>query len=71
MRGNLARLGTLDFVFYEGTSGGGFQHSYFKTPAVAADVLLLGNGRAPGAENGRPLRKIDEHIWAIDDDYLR
>ena len=63
----------VDIVFYEG----GFEgkavssHSYYLSPSVGADMILLVRGHAPGAENGRPLEKIGDHMFIIRDDYLR
>lgn len=46
-------------------------HDFFYTnPAVSSDlILLLKEGRPPGAENGRPLRKITDHLWSIEPSY--
>ena len=68
----LRRSTNVDFVVYSGSVGGGFGHSYFRTPAVVADTILIGRDlREPGAENGRPLEPLGNHFWEIDDDYLR
>ena len=68
----LRRSTNVDFVLYTGGGGGKFGHSYFRTPVVVADtVLLVRDGREPGAENGRPLEPLGDHFWRIGDDYLR
>ena len=48
-------------------------HSYFYShPAVLSDlILILRDGRDPGAEHGRPLAKLSNVFWAIEDDYPR
>ncbi len=66
------RSTNVDVVVYTGTGGGGFRHSYWRVPAVRADTVLVArDGREPGAENGRPLKKLGNHFWEIGDDYLR
>jgi esterase/lipase superfamily enzyme len=47
-------------------------HSYFITnPAVLSDIILvLRDGRRAGAENGRPLERMDGVFWSLDDRYL-
>ena len=53
------------------TKPGSFGHNYFySNPAVCSDLLLvLRYGKAPGAENGRPLGTEDNGFWVIDDNY--
>ena len=53
------------------TKPGSFGHNYFySNPAVSSDLLLvLRYGRAPGAENGRPLKGEADGFWHIDDKY--
>lgn len=48
-------------------------HTYFsESPAVSSDlILILRDNRAPGAENGRPLKERMTNFWEIRDDYLR
>ena len=60
-------------IQYEGRTGGAFGHNYFRSnPAVASDlVLTVRYGRAPGAENGRPLEHVTGFFWKIDDSYLK
>jgi hypothetical protein len=38
---------------------------------VGADTILLVRGHAPGAENGRPMEKVGDHMFIIRDDYLK
>ena len=62
----------VDLVFYDAEKGGfASSHAYYLTPAVGADLVLLIRGHAPGAENGRPLEKVDDHLFIIRDDYLK
>jgi hypothetical protein len=44
-------------------------HSYFITdPAVLSDIILvLRDGNRAGAENGRPLGRMDGVFWSLDD----
>ncbi len=46
-------------------------HSYFYSdPAVSSDlILLMGYGRKPGAENGRPLIPVGPNFWRIEKGY--
>ena len=39
--------------------------------AVALGVALGFLLRLSGQDEGRPLERIDERLWAIDDDYLQ
>ena len=70
---NIESEGRDTVIEYEGRAGGTGGHDYFRTnPAVASDlVLTVRYGRAPGAENGRPLEHVDGFFWKIDDDYLK
>ena len=63
----------VDIVFYEGSFKGKSvsSHSYYLSPSVGADIVLLVRGHKPGAEHGRPLEKIGDHMFIIRDDYLR
>ena len=47
-------------------------HSYvFSNPAVLSDlILVLRDGRPPGATYGRPLNQPAEGIWELTDAYL-
>lgn len=47
-------------------------HGYFyNNPAVSSDVILiLRDGRDPGAENGRPLKPLAAELWRIEDGYM-
>jgi len=53
------------------TKPGAFGHNYFySNPAVSSDlILVLRYGRAPGAENGRPLKSDGKGFWLVDDNY--
>ncbi len=46
-------------------------HGYFiDNPAVLSDlILVLRDGRLPGAEHGRPLRPIEGQFWGLDRNY--
>jgi esterase/lipase superfamily enzyme len=63
----------MDIVFYEGSFEGKAvsSHSYYLSPSVGADTILLVRGHAPGAENGRPMEKVGDHMFIIRDDYLK
>lgn len=63
----------VDFVFYEGSFKGKAvsSHSYYLSPAVGADLVMLMRGHRPGAEYGRPLEKVGDHLYVIREDYLR
>jgi hypothetical protein len=67
----LKRFKNYDIIFYSGEGGGLLEHSYYRSPAVLADYFLLLEGKEPGASNGRPLEPLGEHMWGIDDNYLR
>jgi esterase/lipase superfamily enzyme len=71
-KANLRRASNIDVIAYQGQQAGGFGHGYFRNPAVLADaILLMRDGKAPGAEHGRPLEPLGDHFWVIRDDYLR
>jgi esterase/lipase superfamily enzyme len=69
----LTHVPNLDFITYSGALGGTFGHAYFReNPAVASDViLLLRYGAPPGQANGRPLKRLSDNVWQIDDNYLQ
>lgn len=48
-----------------------FSHSYFYAhPAACSDlILVLRDGRAAGAENGRPLKRDPSGFWILDNQY--
>lgn len=48
-------------------------HSYIlQHPAALSDVIMvLRDGRSPGAEHGRPLVRVAEGIWELNNDYMR
>ena len=68
---SLKRFKNYDIIFYSGEGGGLLEHSYYKSPAMLADYFLLLEGKKPGASNGRPLEPLGEHMWGIDDNYLK
>ena len=67
----LKRLQNADIIFYSGGGGGPLKHSYYKSPAVLSDLFLLIQGKKPGVSDGRPLKPLGEHLWGIDDSYLK
>lgn len=70
-RAALREFSQLDVVrVTRKTDGTG--HSYFiSDPLVLSDlILLLRDGRAPGPENGRPLRLAEGGVWELGNDYL-
>jgi esterase/lipase superfamily enzyme len=71
-RKKLAKLKRFDLIECD-VSGYSTSHDYaFAHPAVVSDVLLLlGESRAPGAENGRPLDTPYDGMYRITNDYLR
>ncbi len=63
------KLANIDIIFYKGSAGGILGHSYYETPEMKADLVLLSEGRPAGAEHGRPLESIAPHLWSIRDGY--
>lgn len=63
------KVSNVDIIFYRGSSGGTFGHSYYETPEVLSDLVMLGQGRSAGAEHGRPLEPVGPHLWVIRDGY--
>lgn len=68
-RANIARLTSAAFVqaMLPRSPKDKNGHSYFHLhPAASSDVILLmRDGRAPGAEHGRPLHKVGDGFWQI------
>lgn len=66
-----AELDALELINCKVT--GFTSHSYIlQHPAALSDLILaLYDGRRPGAENGRPLKRVAPGIWELDNDYLR
>jgi hypothetical protein len=67
----LSRFSHLEIIDAEvsGYSTAGHDY-YYSHPAVSSDlILVLKEGRDPGAEHGRPLQKTDDGFWTIDNDY--
>jgi len=65
----LRKSGNADIIFYEGSAGGTFGHSYYETPEILSDLFMLGEGRKAGAAHGRPLEPVAPHMWIIQDGY--
>jgi esterase/lipase superfamily enzyme len=67
----LAELRGLDIIEFTAEFGG-TGHSYFREhPLASSDLLLLlRDGRAPGAAHGRPLERVFEGYWILSDTYL-
>ena len=63
------KVANIDVIFYKGSAGGVLGHSYYETPEVKADLILLSEGRPIGAEYGRPLEPIAPHMWILRDGY--
>lgn len=63
------KVSNVDIIFYRGTAGGTFGHSYYETPEVLSDIVMLGRGRRAGSEFGRPLEPVGPHLWIIQDGY--
>jgi esterase/lipase superfamily enzyme len=63
------KVTNVDIIFYRGSAGGTFGHSYYDTPEVFSDIVMLGQGRRAGAEYGRPLEPVAPHLWIIRDGY--
>jgi len=53
-------------------SGFGTSHDYiFTNPGAFSDlIMVLRDGRKPGAENGRPLVHLGGAFWSLDNNYL-
>jgi esterase/lipase superfamily enzyme len=66
----MAGMTHLQFIDAK-VSAGFVGHSYFyENPAASSDlILLLRDGRRPGAENGRPLIKRPDGFWELRDGY--
>jgi esterase/lipase superfamily enzyme len=67
----LRRFPEIQFIDARVAGSLNWSHSYFyHHPAVSSDlILLLRDGRRPGAENGRPLAREAGVLWRIDQDY--
>ena len=72
IRQALARSPNVQFIECKVTSVWALNHDYlFTHPAAMSDlILVLRDGRAPGAQNGRPLHQPAEGIWELNEDYL-
>jgi hypothetical protein len=62
------KVGTVDFIVYEGQRTDFFGHSYFTSnPRVSADLIeLIRNDTPPGAP-GRPLVRAGKVAWVFPD----
>jgi esterase/lipase superfamily enzyme len=71
-RRNLTHSHGLEVIEFTAESSG-VGHSYFRLhPLASSDlILLLRDGRAPGAGNGRPLEAMSDGYWLLTDDYLK
>ncbi len=66
----LAKLPTLQFVDCKVTHFSTSHDYVFAHPAALSDlILVLRDGRGPGAANGRPLVQPVEGIWELGNDY--
>jgi esterase/lipase superfamily enzyme len=54
-------------------SGFGTSHDYiFTNPGALSDlIMVLRDGRKPGAENGRPLTHLGGAFWSLDNNYMK
>jgi len=65
----LRKVGNADIIFYRGSAGGSFGHSYYESPEVYSDFVMLSQGHKAGAEHGRPLEPVGPQLWIIRDGY--
>jgi esterase/lipase superfamily enzyme len=67
----IRKRGTPQIIDARVSDPGSFGHDYFvANPAVSSDlILVLRDGRPPGAQFGRPLRDQNTGFWIIDDAY--
>jgi len=72
MRQALANQPNVQLIECKLLSNWSLNHAYvFSNPAALSDlILVLRDGRAPGAQNGRPLNQPAEGIWELTDSYL-
>jgi esterase/lipase superfamily enzyme len=72
IRERFALIGKKIAFVHANVRSGLLGHSYFyRSPAVSSDLIrVLAEDRDPGAENGRPLKRIDVSYWELEDDYL-
>jgi esterase/lipase superfamily enzyme len=71
-RDSMDRFPAVSFVDVQITTDW-LGHGYFiSNPAVLSDmILVLRDGRRPGAENGRPLEPLGGQFWGLGRDYPR
>jgi esterase/lipase superfamily enzyme len=65
----LRKVSNAAIIFYRGSAGGSFGHSYYESPEVFSDLVMLSQGRKAGAEHGRPLEPVGPQLWIIRDGY--
>lgn len=73
LRQTLSKLPHVQLIECKLTgSNWSLNHAYvFSNPAALSDlILVLRDGRAPGAQNGRPLNQPAEGIWELTDRYM-
>ena len=68
-RAFFSKVENVDIIFYKGSEGGTFGHSYYDAPEVWSDMIMLGEGRRAGVEHGRPLEPVGDRLWIIQDGY--
>jgi pimeloyl-ACP methyl ester carboxylesterase len=70
VRAALAKLPNLQFVDCKVTHFSTSHDYVFAHPAALSDlILVLRDGRPPGAEHGRPLLQPVEGVWELHNDY--
>lgn len=70
-RAKLAQLKGFYLIDCNVTGHSGSHDYAFIHPAVVSDlILLLRDGKEPGAANGRPMTQQFEGVWEINNDYL-
>ncbi len=68
----LKRFGDLEMIDVQISTNAGFlsHGSCVENPAVFSDlILLLGDGRALGLDNGRPKQQNESGFWQLTDGY--
>lgn len=67
----MADYSGLQFIDARIAGSGEYSHSYFyNDPQVLSDlILLVAQGRSPGAEHGRPLERRSAVMWRINPGY--
>jgi len=67
----LAQLPWIQIIQCD-VSGFGTSHDFvFTNPGAFSDlIMVLRDGRKPGAENGRPLTSLGGAFWSLDNKYM-